>query len=242
MQLQSVQVVAFISDQPPVAAKAWLDIFGDIPANSQLISINHTAASETRDGFDLDLQCQAGRIDLTATGPEFQPAIITDGLPDNPDMVYIADLDAALSVMIPGALKAAKNNVVTRVALVIAYSQVAASPAETTKIVREMLGDVPAPAGATELDYRINVPVASRTEEAVGLNQIVRWATTARQFLRLGIGNGHTSTVPTFLALQSIDVNTVVGAPVTSDNAAALLNEVVERAKSFVGRSHDAVS
>lgn len=227
----------FITDQPPVAAKAWLEAFGDIPPNAQQIAPGHSVAAELRSAFDIELQAQPGRIDLFATGPE-QPRAVSPDEPNKPEITFIPDLDEVLNVLAPAALVAAKRNSVNRIAVVLTYGQIVKDPAEAVARIGSSVSPLPMPDGATETEYRSNVPAQSRTDAAVTFNQIVRWFTSGRQSLRFGLKTGVSSSVPIFLATQSIDVNTVAGAQFSPDKFSGLFDEMIQRGRSLIGKPY----
>lgn len=219
--------MALFSNAPPLSAgELWLKAIGSMPPNTQTIGDGHTSAHGQSGDFNLEIQSQAGRMDLFVT------AISND---DIPAPSPIEDDRSALEMATRIAAELSNvSGTVSRFGLVLHRIEVAEGAQQAIQVIQGRLPFLQTAQDASEVDFRTTVPRRSRHVPELGLLRVVRWQSGTRAFMAAMPQTG--SPMPAFhfqtqnVAGENIDVNTDPQQDVSRYPAGPILSELSDLA------------
>lgn len=236
-KLDSLQFVAFTT--APVTAKAvelWQLAFSSLPESFQQLPVVGTQASGRIGQFTLTLIVQPNRIDVVI-GPQEQAVLEGGGA------AHVESVDEAVELGKRVLKDVVAGQAVQRPAVVIQGSEECEGPEEAASKVLERVPHLPAPKGALDIQYQVNLPRPSKVDPSIDIHRIGRWSTGRRALLRLDIASASVSQ-PTALRYAAVDYVDVFAAPtavVGSEAFANVLDEVVEEALHVLSKGYNAL-
>jgi hypothetical protein len=193
-------------------------------AFQQIDPLNSTGTVAVSDYF-LEVQTQPTRIDLAIGRP----------VPGAPPLVSLPiDFKAAKRLFFNGILVAARARSTTRLAVVLHVAHQAASELAAVGLARSHLPRVHIPDAATEVDYKLNIPILSNEQKGLTLNRLYRWNTFGQTFIQMSQEQGAATQVPLWVYSETIDVNTDLRAKTAPESLEGLLNELTDEAERLL--------
>jgi hypothetical protein len=241
-QVENIQLVLFSQSPIPKAHQvAAGQGFGDFEfVSAQTIDPNVSVAGLAVGGYSVQLQSSPGRLDVivgskSPTGPgSFESLInIDDALKE-----IRTAFDSALSLF-----------AAHRVACVINAFDQANLQRDALDQARSELGGVIVPNGATEFDYKINMPTNSEEQEGLQINRLYRWYSVGLIQMMFFTGpdgfSGQNTGAISWRFSHQIDISTDVDGKLDPAVAPAVMSEVISEAKRLLSngrRAFDALN
>lgn len=231
-----LQAVVFLKPGAPVnAAEAWQKIFESPPDAFQLrVAANPTIshAQGTRDGLQLNITGQVGRVDLTCL-----PAALGVSAEEFPQ---IEDVAGALKKLSAYAAKFTAGADALRVAIVLNLGS-SAEQQNASAMIAEMTG-AKFPANSLDPIYQFNIRRNLTAHPSVVVNRLCAWGVGEAQILTVNpqLGGSPIVVVSRDFVTLKIDVNTVINANLPPGSAHELFPELVEIAYDIANRGIEA--
>jgi len=240
--VESIQIVAFLKGTPSLnASVVWAEAFPGVAfANFLTPSLGYTSASAPFPDFQVELQCQAARIDLFVTPvPQQLPQ------PKPPSLV---DFNAARTAGVEAFKNLLKTQDAARLAVVIVARELVNNEEDAVNKLSSSLEFNLKP-GARDTSFQINIRKPSTQQPGLDFNRLCRWS--AASMININVSQfvanaqlmttGISSAIPVYVLQSYIDVNTDPAIQIDGSLREQLLDELSAEASSILNGGYGAL-
>jgi len=220
--IRSLQNALFIDGTPPEVLTLVGRLEGiEVKAFNNLAP-NQSIAQGFAGEFSIEIITQPNRFDIRVS--------MIDPQPSRPELPPELKLGGAAALALPWTKALAEERSAHRMSVILMGAHPATSSRDTVDIARKLVPGLAAPPGASEIEYRTNVPKPSKICPEIELNRLHRWETAMTSIVQiaapsqLGPMNWNLS--------ELVDVNTSATARVVGHRP-ELLDELLETAKAL---------
>lgn len=228
--IDQFQFVLFVNSAPPQASELISRAFPAVELEEfrKLPNQGSFAMIQTG-GFTAAIQCQINRVDLVVDRPAEE---------DNAAFTFIedADLADAFAVAAPAIAELCSALPVVRGAVIITRSQEMESTELANADVLANVPNLPHPAGASDIDYRVNVPIQSALDPDLRYNRVARWFSARRGIMALVPDQRLAASSLINVSILSADVNVSPEHSIESYDKPACFQEMYELAADLLDR------
>jgi len=233
-EIETVQLVAFVSGVPTDNANAWWPRLFQHPLTGFSTMSPATVATGLINGVQVQLHVQPTRFDIIATGAP------PTGLPPSALPPSLSDFASTLALMRPAFDTICSQNSTVRLACVVQTVEQAASENDASAQIAAAIPLNVKP-NSGDVTFQINVKKASAVQPGMDLNRLCRWSTASIMMMQLPIQgspaglNVPFSGAPVWVSNGYFDINTTAGTAISSGNASSLMDELIQEAKNILG-------
>jgi hypothetical protein len=177
------------------------------------------------DEFTISLQTQPGRVDVVIFQANIPPAALN--LP--------IEFDRAVSVVRDAVIAIAKVTNASRLAIITVLADLYETPEAATAYIASRVEDLRLPAGALDIDVRVNVRLPQDTD-AIPINRIIRWQALTQLVMTVQSLDG-TNNSYIYGAFCQIDVNSAPDARLTLDLIGPTLQLMIDASRPLLDGS-----
>ncbi|MHB0773420.1 hypothetical protein ACYCVF_33630 [Bradyrhizobium sp. 1.29L] len=236
MLWQADLVQAVIFSQPgvpqPDALSLWMELFGsESPDSFNRLAQNpaaQTTAAGVRDGVNVTVASQIGRIDVLMQSPDSVVNVTPVESPPSTEIPVLEDFGKSVKQVSGYAAKLSTK--VRPVRLAIVLSLLAKTEGNATSIITEA-SEASFPREASDAIYQFNVRDSLKCVPSVMINRICTWSQSQMQLLRFNVAQSG-ATPQLFQAVDAvswkIDLNTLQTSTFDPAQAPEILSELAD--------------
>lgn len=233
-RFDSVQLAMFLHAQSPLDALGlWSLAFNGSPTAFQTVGPGNTQAQGASGDTSTTIVVQPGRADFVLQRTSSNP-------PQHPPAAFLS-LDPVLEEGLRSVRKTLKRLSVGRVACVINGTEIVENARRAVETIARQVPNLPITPEATDVNYQLTVPIASKVVSTRRLIRLCRWQSSQMQ--TISVSALQTTIVQqTFASLLYVDVFGEAMESLDEDAAMAALKEVTDEAKKLILGGFDALN